>query len=321
MNQQKHSGSWRSWKVGSVPNTGLFSGVDTEAVQKLTQIQKATPNIQLRAEQRKWSHQDNASTPHLVIEALVVISWRGSITSIPRAIIPNTSRDGFTLFSLDEKGVPRSPVPIRKPTTMAFLDWVHLEDTKCKFRKSKWGILKAYRDMRQQTPHIEISEIPDNVLDNSSKNIPRSCLRPIMVYRSSPAFEVDSTHWYYEDLLRRMGSFLSLGQAMTTNNLTKYYQYLGMKLGDFNLMYSFDPSTNVIEYDDANKATQTTPVADTVLTIREQIMMASKDHQPLPTPVPSEKKREPLTIGEHIKTVRKVTPPTEKKKKIILTGE
>jgi len=258
----------KSWRKESEnePTNGLFGAINSLESDKLSKIQRSAPNIQLRAEYHRIHKNDQKSVCYPIIEALVVLSWRGSIISVPRAIVPNVGKYGFTLFSIDETGSPRVPVPVYKHTAIAFLDWVHLKDPKCKFSKSSWAILKALQFPGESTPRVTIYDIRKEFLNGRGVNIPRSSLEYRESYRSIPVFEVDSMHWYYEELLRRFGVFLRLGKPLSANNLTKYYQYMSMKLGDFHTMYSFDPASNVIEYDEFLPDKK-----DTLLTIREQI--------------------------------------------------
>lgn len=269
-----------SVKGVSLLRQGLFDNVATTEATKLNKIQRSTPNIQLRALDYDMP----------VIEALVAVSWRDSIISIPRIIIPNTGREGYTVFALDEKGVPRKPIPTPKPTIIGFMDWIHLEDKKCNYSKSRWAILKAYVDYRSQaipwpsskspvsmvpTPVFELQMIPDSALSDGAKNVQRSELPKPIVYHSFPALEVDPFNRYYEDILRRMGVFLRLGRPVSSNNLTRYYQFMNMKLGNFISMYSYVPNeTNTVEPESP------------LLTIREQMESPEAKPKPVPKPAP-----------------------------------
>lgn len=245
-------------KVAQPMSQGLFNGATNVNAAKLNKIQRETPNIQLRA--------NDHNRP--VIEALVSLSWRDSIISIPRAIIPNVGREGYTLFSLDESANPKKPLPTTKPAVIAFMDHIHLEDTKCDYQRSRWAVLKMYKSARSGTPVSEIYLIPDRVLEDSPRNIQRANLAPPVVYQSHPAFEVDPMDWYYEEVLRRMGLFLELGRPIPSNNLTKFYQYMSMKVGNFIQMYSFAPDTFEKVKDEtlANEES-----VDPVLSVRQHI--------------------------------------------------
>lgn len=291
---------------------GLFDKVAIEDAAKLDKIQRATPNIQLRAVDRDRP----------VIEALVAVSWRGSIISIPRIIMPNNGREGYTVFALDEKGVPRKPIPAVKPTIIGFMDWVHLEDNKCKHQKSRWAILKAYRNYRTtswpsstnpvvmiNTPVFELHFIPDSVLSSNDKNIQRSELEKPVIYNSFPAFEVDPLNRYYEDILRRMGAFLGIGHPIPANNLTKFYQFMTMKYGNFISMYSYVPKEDHTQSQEAESAP--------ILTIREQ--MESQEAKPKPKPKPEVMPSRPLTLHEQLSSALPGVKIEQAKKKIVLT--
>ena len=304
MQQNRFAGANKSWNTtGSLIGSGLFTGVNPTVAHQINRIEKSTPNIQLRAD-------DGIG---LMAEALVAISWRESIIAIPRMIVPNGERGGFTILSIDERGEPRKPLPCAKPSVIAFMDWVHLKDVKCKYEKSKWGVLRAFKRGPAQRPIYELYELPWSVVSNAPSNIPRNELIPISTGYSVPAIEVDPMSWYYEEVLRRLGMFLAIGQPVTTNNLTRYYQYMGMKLGSFCQMYSYEPNTLPSKPKEKPSPAPSTPI----LTIRQQMEEAAAKATPPPPTPPSPSM---LTISQQLAKVVVVDKVPEKKKKFVLTG-
>lgn len=288
-------------KAGPEGHLGLFSGVTVEDTQKLNVLHRSTPNIQLRAEYKVFPEY---RVEH-VVEGLVALSWRDSILTIPRILVPNAGRDGYTLFSLDDQGYARKPLPTTKSTAIAFLDWEHLRDDRCKYSKCRWAILKAYRKTPVSMPVYELYSVPENMCDKNTHNIPRSALVLMHTFNSVPVFEVDAMDWYYEEILRRMGSFLDIGHPLPANSMTRYYQYMTMKHGNFVSMYSFDPSSNKApEFEE--------PEEHPIMTIRENIVTAPKIEPIVPTAVNTT-----LTLAEQLKQSAPVATP--QKKKIILT--
>lgn len=288
-------------KAGPEGNLGLFGGVRNEDTQKLNAISRLTPNIQLRAEYKVFPEY----RVEQVVEGLVALSWRDSILTIPRIIIPNAGRAGYTLFSLDEQGYARKPLPTTKSTAIGFLDWEHLRDDRCKFAKCRWALLKAYRQTPVSMPVYELYSVPESMCDKNTHNIPRSALVLMHKFHSVPVFEVDSMDWYYDEILRRIGAFLDIGHPLPANSMTRYYQYMTMKHGNFVSMYSFDPSRNkapMFEEDD-----------HPLMTIRDNIVTAPKV---VPTIVPAAVNTT-LTLAEQIRSSAPAESP--QKKKIILT--
>jgi hypothetical protein len=176
-----------------------------------------------------------------IAELLAVFSWRDTIISVPRAIIPDTN-DKYKLFQLDDFGHARKPTTISKSSTLGFLDACHLNDKCCRFSRSRWALVRVVPRRRSDGRRIvafQISYLP--VATATGKNVDRSSLEVNVQQYALPSFEVNTENWYYAELLRRLGQFVGLAHAVPANVMRRYYQYLRMAPQDFLDLYANVP--------------------------------------------------------------------------------
>lgn len=174
-----------------------------------------------------------------VAELLVAVSWRDTIISVPRAIVPD-GHGTYKLFQLDDNGHPRKPTTEEKSYAVAFLDACHLKDRHCKLERTRWSVVRIIPRGKQIAAYY-FYDVPDKAATDHRNCIRRNALNQRSFQYAVPVFEVNSEDWYYKALLHRLGKFINLGQSVLANNMLRYYQYLNMSLGGFIEMYSYVP--------------------------------------------------------------------------------
>jgi hypothetical protein len=200
----------------------------------IEKIHKNTPQIKLSA----------ATKRGVIAELLVILSPRDSIIAVPCAIIPD-AKGTFKQFKLDYEGRPFNPVTIQRPVVTTFLDSHHLHDIRNDPGECRWGIVQVLRKTRKNPfGAFHVYQLPSNVYDITPKMYSRKTLKYLGRYYSIPPFEVSSVSWYYEELLRKLGAYMKIKQAVPTNSLCKYYQYRRMPHGAFVALYSYVPDVN-----------------------------------------------------------------------------
>lgn len=208
----------------------VFSSIDPQKQEKFKRDISRSPAIQLYA--------DHLGKPK--IEALVVMSWRDTIISIPRIIIPN-KKGKFVTFSIDGNGTFKKPATSKVAATTAFLDKVHLVDTKCKLQRSRWCLLEVSQSRGGYVFIVKDINPGDCQFGRLDRN---KVFSKTQQFRSMPLVEVDNMLWFYKDVLKKTSQFLGLKESLTPNSLTSYYQYMAMTPGDFHTMYSVGPETS-----------------------------------------------------------------------------
>ncbi len=244
----------RGYKSPVVFRNNLFGGLEmseshnTESHRTLVQstkeasraagviekIHRTTPKIKLSAVNKRG----------VMAELLVVLSPRDTIIAVPCAIIPD-SKGSYKLFKLDYEGNPARPSTIQHPTVTTFLDSHHMHDIRVSNGECRWGIVQVLRKTRKKPfGAFHIHQLPGNVYDITKHMYSRKTLKYLGRYYSIPPFEVSSVSWYYDELLRKLGSYMNIKQPVPTNSMCKYYQYRRMPHGAFVALYSYVPDVN-----------------------------------------------------------------------------
>lgn len=216
----------------------IFGGIESDAAAsaKLRRMQRSSTHIKLNAAPL-WNQTGSFA------EFLVAVSWRGSITSIPRAIIP-VNTGGYRVFGLGPDGLPSETRRQSNSYTAAYLDDQHLvSNRKCNKERTRWAVLRIYRPSAfTRTPfgRYELRFIPKQQW-NTPGYIDKKSLPSPQVFHTPPAFEIDEMSAFYSKMLKNLGNFMGSESDTPTNNMMRYYQYMNMPLGAFVDMYGFCP--------------------------------------------------------------------------------
>jgi hypothetical protein len=283
----------RRYKEPVVFRNNIFGGLDAPPrIAQAPTTKRSNANVNKIAKKIEEIHRTStririsSDTPiGVAAELLVVLSPRGSIISVPCAVIPD-AHGRFKLFKLDYQGNPVPPITVDVNTVIAFLDGHHLTDPKSSSTAS-WGIMCVQpKSLAHMFGVFHLYSLPDDVDKRKESVYNKRDISYLGRYFSVPPFEVPGDSWYYAEMLRKLGSFMRIDAPLPTNSLRRYYQYKMLPLGTFHEMYSHVPDVHEKRPSLLDLILVNAPATNTTVinTLAEEV--ASMESVDMPPPLP-----------------------------------